>query len=67
MPKALTIELDDDRLAQVDHLAAKLRMAPEEVVSLALNLVIGEWKEQWPELEAFEPPGGSAEATAARH
>ncbi len=67
MPRTVTIELDDARAAQVAHLAAKMRMAPDEVVSLALNLVIGEWKEQWPELEAFEPPVGSTEPSVARH
>lgn len=67
MPQTVTLELDDARAAQVAHLAVKMRMAPEEVVRLALNLVIGEWKEQWPELEAFEPSLGSTEAPAARH
>ena len=67
MPQTVTLELDDARAAQVAHLADRMRMAPEEVVRLALNLVIGEWKEQWPELEAFEPPVGSAEAPVPRH
>lgn len=67
MPKTVTLELDDARAAQVAHLAARMRMTPEEVVRLALNLVIGEWKEQWPELEAFEPTVGTADASVARH
>jgi len=67
MPQTVTLKLDDVRAAQVAHLAAKMRMAPEEVVRLALNLVIGEWKEQWAELEAFEPPVGSVEAPVAHH
>lgn len=64
MPRILTIELDEARAAQMEHMAARMRISPEETVKLAVNLVIADWKEQWPELEAFEAP---VSAPGGRH
>ena len=45
-----------------------MNLAPEKLLKLAVNLVMADWKEQWPELEAYEPPSGPAvPAGATRH
>ena len=67
MPRILTIELDEARAAQMEHMAARMRISPEEAVKLAVNLVIADWKEQWPELEALEAPVSASSGRGLPH
>ena len=56
MTKRLTIELSDERAAQVAHVGEQLGLSDEQVLELALSVCISEWKQIIPELETCEAP-----------
>lgn len=56
MTKRLTIELSDERAAQMAHVGEQLGLSDEQVLELALNVCISEWKEIMPQLATCEAP-----------
>ena len=56
MARAFTIELPETRAAQVQHMAEDLGMAAEDVIKMALDLAMGDWKATVPGLESYEGP-----------
>jgi hypothetical protein len=56
MLKRLTIELTEERAVQVAHVGKWLGLTAEQVLALALNVCLSEWREIIPGLEAYEGP-----------
>jgi len=49
MSKTITIELDDDQASELEAVARRMRLTPEELVSLALDQLTHEPKPYTPE------------------
>ena len=55
MSQVLKIMLDPARAEQLKQMSEMLRVTPEVALELALDLVLGEWREILPELQAYNP------------
>jgi hypothetical protein len=56
MTKDLTIQLNEERAAQLAQVGARLGLSDEQVLELALNVCLSEWREMMFELGVCEAP-----------
>jgi hypothetical protein len=67
MTKRLTIELTDERARQAAKVGERLGLTVEQVLHLALNVCLSEWREILPELEAHEEQEIEISPSIVRH
>jgi hypothetical protein len=67
MIRRLTIDLSEERARQAEKVGERLGLTLEQVLHLALNVCLSEWRTILPELEAHEEQAVEEPGPIVRH